>query len=372
MSNQKFSASVREALFLAHAGKCAYTRQPLDIANFHIDHILPEELSNDPGRFMEVMTELGLSETFDLLGYENLLPAAAATNLQKGKLIFDTSRAHYFLAIASSRKAEVEEQLERINRRNSRGRALVLLQQALESGNLSPADVAEILGRHQDEPEEIFQLLASLNFANAEEIDAIARADIDSLREKPIIGEDQALILERSATDQVEIRTCREYEQAIKLGYTANSTYAIKGASMFEQHAGLLNSLEKAAPAVRSFIESPRAGIIDLHLMPFQLFPQLSPDITEEDLSGSYREKVASGALVLRDVRQNMLVIEEPEGLGQHLIEVARADFNGDGIEDILVFEYIWATHGTFGSGGIRILTRTSSEGMFEEVRLGS
>jgi hypothetical protein len=55
--------------------------------------------------------------------------------------------------------------------------------------------------------------------------------------------------------------------------------------------------------------------------------------------------------------------------MGQQLIEVARADFNGDGIEEILLFEYTWAIGGTFGAGGMRILTRKNEDALFEEVR---
>ena len=156
MSSQKFSAAVREALYQAHNGKCAYTRQSLDMGSFHIDHVLPEELADDPTRLAEIKAELGLAENFEIFGYENLLPATAATNLQKGKLVFDATRAQYFLSIALSKKADVETHLQNINRRNIRGRALLLLQQALESGNLSPPDVAAILEQYQDEPEEIF------------------------------------------------------------------------------------------------------------------------------------------------------------------------------------------------------------------------
>jgi len=56
--------------------------------------------------------------------------------------------------------------------------------------------------------------------------------------------------------------------------------------------------------------------------------------------------------------------------MGQQLVEVARADFNGDGIEDILVFEYGYATHGTLGFGGVRILTRRTASSRFEVVDL--
>lgn len=63
-----------------------------------------------------------------------------------------------------------------------------------------------------------------------------------------------------------------------------------------------------------------------------------------------------------------MLSIAEPEGMGQQLIEVARADFNSDGIEDILLFEYCYATHGKLGFVEITMLTRNTPDGPFESI----
>jgi hypothetical protein len=56
------------------------------------------------------------------------------------------------------------------------------------------------------------------------------------------------------------------------------------------------------------------------------------------------------------------------KGWGQQLIEVARADFNGDGIEDNLLFAYCYATHGTLGFGGVTIITRTGPDRVFERI----
>ena len=75
-----------------------------------------------------------------------------------------------------------------------------------------------------------------------------------------------------------------------------------------------------------------------------------------------------AGELIVHQTRGNMLTLEEPEGMGQVLIEVTRADFNGDGIEDILLFEYCYAMHGTLGAGGIRIITRLNADAMFSTL----
>jgi hypothetical protein len=37
MAHQKFSAAEREAIWLAHEKKCAYTRELIDVSSFHIE-----------------------------------------------------------------------------------------------------------------------------------------------------------------------------------------------------------------------------------------------------------------------------------------------------------------------------------------------
>ena len=81
------------------------------------------------------------------------------------------------------------------------------------------------------------------------------------------------------------------------------------------------------------------------------------------------QSKVKDGVLIVKNVSQNLLRIEVPKDMGQELAEMVRADFNGDGIEDILFFEWRYATDGTFGTDGICILTRESMAGKFKKVQ---
>ena len=55
--------------------------------------------------------------------------------------------------------------------------------------------------------------------------------------------------------------------------------------------------------------------------------------------------------------------------MGQMLKEMVRADFNNDGIEDVLLFEYHHVPKGTYADGGIIVLTRKSMDGKFELLR---
>lgn len=373
MSSQKFSAAQREAIWRAYGMKCVYSRRLLDVSNFHIDHVVPETLADDPAELARTLTMLGLESSFDLSGWENLVPCLPERNLQKGSVVFDPNNARYFLGIAAARKASVIEELKKIERRATRGKAIVMLQQALENGKLKPDEVARIIQEHEGEPAKIFDLLVAMEFSDAAEVQAVKRDELECLRDRPIRlghnGHIEGVELTGPNDEKRLCRTCREYETAIREGYYANSTFDMKIATRFEHQCGLLRALDVARIPASSFVSDPRTGIHDLDLMPLSFFPA-SPDCDANAEDGTYQDKLDRGQLVVKRIRGNLLELQEPEGFGQLLIEVTRADFNGDGIEDILLFEYGYATHGTMGWGGIKLITRLSADAKFSVVEL--
>ncbi|MGF7179116.1 HNH endonuclease [Tunturiibacter psychrotolerans] len=376
MSQQNFSAAQREAIWLACQKKCPYTSRLLDVRSLHIDHIIPESLLDTPSQLEVLKSRLGLPADFDVHGYENLLPCDAGTNFQKGSSILDEGATRYFLSLASKNKPSVEKHLAEIANRNLASRAIILLQQAIEKGQLTPTEVTEILEKYTKHPEEIFTLLQGLQFADKDEVSAVAKTDIENLLDRPIkLGQNKVedingVSLTKDPSEQIYVRTCREYDAAIKDGFYARTTFDMKMEVFFRHQCGLLSVLRKATTAQKSFIAEPRVGIVDLKLLPFTMFPVLGEDTDGvTNSSSTYQQKVDDGSIVITQVSQNLLSVQEAGGgMSQQLIEVARADFNGDGIEDILLFEYYRVTDGTFGSGSIVILTRKSEEGLFEVV----
>lgn len=368
MSEQVFSATEREAIALAHSSRCAYTRELLDFSSFHIDHVLPESLADDPEERKATLNKLGLPADFDLHGWENLLPCRPGANLQKAAIVFDPAHTHYFLGIAAAKKSDVIANLTMLERRKNRGRAILLLQQCLERGELAAADVANILQQYAEAPEAIFEVLEAMPSADAEEIRLVARSDIESLRDRQV--EVEGLTLRNDENEDRLVRTCREYDDATAAGFYPMTNLDIKLSSFFEHQSGLLKALQAAATPSESFIARPRRSVWDLSLLPYSLFPQFGEIDEDATFEGSYQDKVDEGILVVKRISHNLLRIEEPGGMGQQIIEVARADFNGDGIEDILLFEYCFATEGTLGYGFVRLITRRSTTGMFEAVAL--
>ena len=371
MSIQKLSAEEREAIWDAHGRKCAYTGKLLDVNNFHIDHIIPESLSKDSATLKWKIATLDLPADFDIHGYENLLPCQPRVNLQKHDSILPSTR--YFLDVAASKKAKIEANLDYIEKHNSRGKALILLRQCLESGDLTPHEVSEFLQCYSEQPEAIFELIEGMQFADGTEVKSIAKADIEDLRDLPIhMGKNKTngVTLTNRKNEKIHVHTCREYDAALERGYFPYSNYDISMASWFKYPCGLLNLLETATIPQRSFIPTSKEGLFNLELLPLSLFPVVSDF---EQTYGynienvTYQDQVEKELLKVTDMGHNWFSCED-DVLEQHLTEVARADFNGDGIEDILFFESVHATQGSFRFYQIIILTRKSIDGKFEEV----
>ena len=53
MSKKSFSAIEREAVWIAHGKKCAYTGEVLMVDALHIDHIIPEKFLETPEQLKE-------------------------------------------------------------------------------------------------------------------------------------------------------------------------------------------------------------------------------------------------------------------------------------------------------------------------------
>ena len=224
-------------------------------------------------------------------------------------------------------------------------------------------------------PEELtFELVRSIVFADGTEVTSITKADIERLRDLPIDmggNKTDGATLRKRRNDKIHVRTCREYDSALERGYSPGSTYDISMASWFKYPCGILNLLERATIPQQSFIPNSKEGVFDLKLIPLSLFPIVT-DFEQrygyniENVT--YQDQVEKRLLKVTDMGQNKLSCEN-DGLRQHLTEVARADFNDDGIEDILLSETVHATQGTYRTYNLIILTRKSIDGKYEKIK---
>ena len=226
-------------------------------------------------------------------------------------------------------------------------------------------------------PEEVtFELIKDIKFADGTEVKSIAKADIDDLRDLPVWmgGSDHIdrLRLTHKQKETLRVRTCREYDSAMESGYYADTGFDVKMSVWFKYQCGLLTALETAEIPRKSFISDPKVGVLNLELLRFAIFPYNIAERLDweeaRDMKTTYQDMVEAGVLKVKSADKHVLRVED-EGMAQTMEEVVRADFNNDGIEDILVFAYHRAIGGTLGFGGIIMLTRKSIDGKLEEVR---
>ena len=223
---------------------------------------------------------------------------------------------------------------------------------------------------HQEKIEDItFELTKPLKFTVVREITSFTQAEIEALRDLPIyMGETNRIsaTLENKG-DKLMVRTCREYDAALSAGYRPGTTADIMLAAWFKYPCGTLQLLKRATRPKRSFLSQ---DLFDLKLLPLKLFPVMTDyeQTYGRDIEGeTFYDQVEKGEL---EVIENTAHRFECKSLGSEysLTEVARADFNGDGTEDILFRERDAAIGGTLRVYNLLILTRKSNEAKYEKV----
>jgi hypothetical protein len=208
-----------------------------------------------------------------------------------------------------------------------------------------------------------------LEFTDGDPIFSMKKSHISRLLDLPVkLGTDLPEGL-RLVKDGVEryVRTTREYRTAKSEGFYAYNNFEHKMAGFFELPCAVLSSVEKAQPASQSFIREPRVGVTDLRYVPSSLLPYLN---SQPELDCATLEDVrAKGSLTIRSTTSYSIEFEY-SGMIRFLVEIMRADLDGDGIEDILVWSYERVIGGTHSYVCTMNLARRSPEAIFEPTAL--
>jgi hypothetical protein len=250
----------------------------------------------------------------------------------------------------------------------------VLLQVALDEGCISPEQLTSLVTRY-NETQDTFEVLSAFPFMDSELKGFLSSTDIDSLYDRPILPRRyglEKLNMGRKTSEgeeQIEVKTCHEWAEAVRDGYYALTTYDIKEETYFIRVYALVAALAMAKAPKHSFISAQNVSIANFDLLPVTLLPALSGDDVEElqrfesegvhilDLIQQGKVKIVSSSPLSLTLHYNYM--------GLYLNEILRADLNDDGIEDLLIGIYSWALEGTFGAGETVALTRTGIDQPF-------
>ena len=181
----------------------------------------------------------------------------------------------------------------------------------------------------------------------------------------------------RSVAETTFVTTCREYNRLIEARWYAENNFDIHAESSFIRNCGSLLQIAQAHPIRKSYISACQVGLTNIELLPALLLPAVLDSDGEElqrlaSRGETYATMVRHGdASVTLFANRNSLRSTYHE-MRQDLFEIARGDFNGDGVEDILAFGYDTPEGpGTYFVSYLLLLTRTNATSHFDAFRYG-
>lgn len=221
-----------------------------------------------------------------------------------------------------------------------------------------------------------FQISLPLKFRGKEVSGVLRRSEIGALLDLPVRNgvvsdEEEGYGAEMTRTNHAKFRvsTCRQWKKAVTQGAFAATTFDMAMESFLVQTCGLLFELQNAVRARKSFVA--KVSLADLDLLPANILVSFDRD-GKRKLDGMARQgRTVATLLSPSNVREKSAdhVALEYGGFQQLFREAERADFNHDGIEDILVLVGGKAVGGTLGYADYTLLTRLRSTGPLTVIK---
>lgn len=133
MSKFDFKYNQRYAVYRAFKGICQWCKEPVDLRTLHVDHVLPEELLNDPQKDKAILATYGLPDTFNINDFENWIPAHSYCNLHKSDKVYEGLGIIKTILDSCANKKEFEQRIElKLNKEPKKAELLTSVQAAIE------------------------------------------------------------------------------------------------------------------------------------------------------------------------------------------------------------------------------------------------
>jgi hypothetical protein len=233
------------------------------------------------------------------------------------------------------------------------------------------------------EPDPVFRITARLVFEGRQVRGSIRKSEIDSLLTRRVDVSGAPLDAEYGKygigfiyqEGKLPAFSCQEWAQARVMGEHDNLNNPERAReSFFVNTCSLLYALKGARPAKRSFIADPQVGLADLKLLPVTVIGGIIDTEAEAALNQSaaggvrVSDLIARGEVKGKSTKTSVSLIEA-DGRTE-LEEAGRADFDGDGIEDIFITAVSFSGLGSARYHHYFLLTRRSPAAGFEARQL--
>jgi len=215
-------------------------------------------------------------------------------------------------------------------------------------------------------------LLKPLPFADGVVAGSVATADIPDLMRRPVsAGPNSDLegvqLTSRDGGTRT-VRTCEDYLELVRSGWFADTSLDMTIESPFNFTCVTLAFLAEATAPRISFIDNPEVGVGDIELLPATVLP-LVADAERLHLKELAAKGTTVADLIDSGAPSTMVAPHEAryryQDMEQILSELARADFDGDGVADILVFVSDSSLHDSYRAAYHLVLTRKASDAAF-------
>lgn len=166
MKKYRFTIEQRFAIWRVYGEKCFYCEQPLEFTEVNIDHIIPENILDDPQQLEAIKIKYGLDTDFSINDYCNWVPAHQSCNRRKGTTLYSASPAFIMTLENAQRKGkQAKKEADRLTKNKKAGDILGKLGIALQGGIISTDEVEDYLNSipREHEPYEPLVITFSLN-----------------------------------------------------------------------------------------------------------------------------------------------------------------------------------------------------------------
>ena len=242
--------------------------------------------------------------------------------------------------------------------------------------NLLAADLVFAQKRPTGRGREItFKISVPLEFKGRVVSGSLRKSEIAGLLDLPVrngnsdLKEGYGVEMTRPDYARFKVTTCRQWKKARSEEAYAASTFDMAMESSMIHTCALLFELQRARLPLKSFVTNPRVSLADLDLLPADILSYMPEDEeVEKQLSKSTVSEVVAKADI--EKTDDKMISLSYGGFHQSIWEAVRADFDGDGVEDILVFTGGRAEGGTMGFSDYFLLTRTGPTGPLKLIEV--
>lgn len=371
---RKFNPHERHAMWVVNGKICYYCDTPLTYKEIELEHILPISLfETKPDDLKLIKSEYDLPDDFEPNDFLNLALACRKCNSKKSNINLSKKGLYLALGIAKRNKSKVLQHLEMLKKQDEKDNFHFKVSSALNSGKISEHELSKILSESKS-VNGVFNLSSPFKLFGNLGVREISNEKVEEYLDSVAILPDwwsDGLELDNDTSERKIVKTLREYQTAISQGFYPLSNAAMKAAySIFEQPLQILKYLENSTYADVSFIDNPRLGVVDVNFLPASLLCSFKDYGSEDDLESKRLESktigdlIESGEAIISRVSSGLISIHW-ENNWTVMYELMRADFNGDGLQELLINWGGGPVDGTLSMGSVLALARKDENSNF-------